>query len=206
MDLQQRILAEAYVRDFSKGQVIGLEGRVPGEMCAVLAGQVKLVRHTRPGDEALLYICEPGFWFGEYGLLTAQRTLVSAIAKTKVRLLVLPKRAFDLIVDEEPRFYRHFASRALVRAATYLKAFVHGSSLEPASRLRGQLALLCQLKLEEHGTAEPLDLPYSQSELASILGVSRQTTNALLQALAAHGVVELGFRRLRILRPGRLLP
>lgn len=204
-ELQQRVLAGSLVRTFAKGEVIAMEGSVPSGMSAVLTGQVKLVRQAKAGDEGLVYICEPGSWFGEFGVLTGQRTLVSAIARTKVRLLVLPRRAFELIVDEEPQLYRHFALRALTRAGVYLRAFVHGSSLEPASRLRGQLALLCQLKLDEHFAEGPIDLPYSQSELASILGVSRQTANALLQQLSSQGLIELGFRCLRIPVPSQLL-
>jgi CRP-like cAMP-binding protein len=204
-ELQQRILGASRVRDFAKGEVIALEGASPAGMSAVLSGEVKLVRQARQGDESLLFICEPGFWFGEYAVLTGEKTLVCAIAKTRARLLVLPKHEFDRIVEEEPRYYRHFATLALAYAGKILRAFVHGSSLEPASRLRGQLALICELKIDSFGVDAPVELPYSQAELASIVGVSRQTTNALLQALASDGLIELGFNRIRVLRPGQLL-
>lgn len=203
-DLQQRILAAARLRTFAKGDVIGLEGRRPGALMAVLTGMVRLVRQARHGDEALLYICEPGFWFGDYAVLTDEPALVSVIARTKVRLLVLSKAEFERIIEAEPRYYRDFATLALTRAAIYLKAFIHASSLEPESRLKSQLALLLQLKMEGHGTSAPVDLPYSQADLASIVGVSRQTMNGLLQALVAKGVIELGFRRVRILSPSAL--
>lgn len=204
-ELQQRILAASRARDFAKGEVIALEGASPAGMSAVLSGEVKLVRQARPGDESLLFICEPGFWFGEYAVLTGEKTLVCAIAKTRARLLILPKREFDRIVEEEPRYYRHFAALAFLHAGKVLRAFVHGSSLEPASRLRGQLALLCELKIAVHGVDAPVELPYAQSDLASIVGVSRQTTNALLQALADDGLIELGFKRIRVLKPEQLL-
>lgn len=204
VDLQQRILAGARQRSFAKGDVIGLEGRQPGALMVVLAGLVKLVRQAGHGDEALLYVCEPGFWFGEYAVLTNEPTLVSVVAKTKVRLLVLSKAEFDRIIEAEPRYYRAFATLALRRMAATLKAFIHSSSLEPASRLRSQLALLYQLKRDGCDVVAPVELPYSQSDLASIVGVSRQTMNGLLQALVAKGVIELGFGRVRVLSPGAL--
>jgi len=203
--LQQRILAVSRLRDFAKGEVIALEGASPSGMSAVLSGEVKLVRQARQGDESLLFTCEPGFWFGEYAVLTGEKTLVCAIAKTRARLLIFPKREFDLLVEEEPRYYRHFAALALSHAGKVLRAFIHGSSLEPASRLRGQLALLCELKIDVHGVDAPVELPYAQAELASIVGVSRQTTNTLLQALANDGLIEIGFKRIRILKPDQLL-
>jgi CRP-like cAMP-binding protein len=204
-ELQQHILAKSRIRDFEKGEVIALEGTSPAGMSAVLSGEVKLVRQPRQGDESLLFICEPGFWFGEYAVLTGEKTLVSAIAKTKARLLVLPKREFDRIVEEEPRYYRHFAALGLKHAAVYLKAFTHASSLEPEARLRGQLALLSLLKRTEDKIDTPVELPYSQSELASIVGVSRQTINQLMHALAAQGLIQTGFRRVRVLAPELLL-
>jgi CRP/FNR family transcriptional regulator, cyclic AMP receptor protein len=204
-ELQQRILAASRIRDFDKGEVIALEGAQPAGMSAVVSGEVKLVRQPRPGEESLLFICEPGFWFGEYAVLTNEKTLVSAIAKTRVRLLILPKREFDRIVEEEPRYYRHFAALGLEHAATFLKAFTHASSLEPEARLRGQLAVLSLLKRGEDNADAPVELPYSQSELASIIGVSRQTINQLMQTLAAQGLIEMGFRRVRVLAPEALL-
>ena len=204
-DLQQRILAASRPRDFAKGEVIALEGASPAGVSAVISGEVKLVRQPRQGEESLLFICEPGFWFGEYAVLTGEKTLVSAIAKTKARLLVLPKREFDRIVEEEPRYYRHFAALGLRHAATYLTAFTHASSLEPEARLRGQLALLSLLKRTEDEIDTPVELPYSQSELASIVGVSRQTINQLMRALAAQGLIQTGFKRVRVLAPHEML-
>jgi len=204
-ELQQRILAASRIRDFAKGEVIALEGASPAGMSAVLSGEVKLVRQARQGDESLLFICEPGFWFGEYAVLTSEKTLVSAIAKTRARLLILPKREFDCIVEAEPRYYRHFAALGLKHAAAFLKAFTHASSLEPEARLRGQLALLSLLKSNEDEVDAPVELPYAQSELASIIGVSRQTINGLMQTLAAKGLIQTGFRRVRVLAPQELL-
>lgn len=204
-ELQQRILAASRVRDFAKGEVIALEGASPAGVSAVISGEVKLVRQPRQGEESLLIICEPGFWFGEYAVLTGEKTLVSAIAKTKARLLVLPKREFDRIVEEEPRHYRHFAALGLRHTAAYLTAFTHASSLEPEARLRGQLALLSLLKRTEDEIDTPVELPYSQSELASIVGVSRQTINQLMQTLAEKGLIQMGFKRVRVLAPQKLL-
>jgi hypothetical protein len=44
-----------------------------------------------------------------------------------------------------------------------------------------------------------------QAELERIVGVSRQTLNVLLAGLRDEGLVEIGFRSLRIPDPARLL-
>jgi CRP-like cAMP-binding protein len=171
----------------------------------MLAGAVKLVRQAHQGDEALLFIREPGFWFGEYALLTGEKTLVTVIAKTKTRLLILPKVEIDRIANEEPLYFRYFAMLAIGRISAYVKACIHASSLEPEARLRGQLYVLSQMKMEELDAQPPVELPYSQSELASLIGVSRQTVNQLVRALVAEGLIEGGFKYVRVLAPQELL-
>jgi DNA-binding transcriptional regulator LsrR (DeoR family) len=61
------------------------------------------------------------------------------------------------------------------------------------------------LKRTEVEIDTPVDLPYSQSELASIVGVSRQTINQLLHTLAEKGLIQVGFKRVRVLGPQKLL-
>lgn len=203
--VQHEIVTRARVRDFEKGAVISLQGSPVAGMAAVLSGQVKLVRQARPGHETLLCICEPGFWFAEYAALTGDRALVTAIARCRARLLVLPRAAIQQMIGEDAGAFRHFAMLAIRRIPLYVKAFIHASSLEPESRLRGQLAVLAQIKVEELGAQAPVDLPYSQSDLASLIGLSRQTTNQLIQALAAQRLIETGFRHIRVLSPDALL-
>jgi len=200
--LQSLILARSRVRDYAKGQVITLEGQATTGLRAVLEGQVRMVRQAGLGDEGLVYVGEQGFWFGEFAvLMDAPEVLVSVIARTRARILFLPKAEFEGIVRDEPRYFRDFAKLALARAAVFLKAYVQASSLAPETRLLGQLALLTQLKLEEKSRQGPVDLPLSQADLAAIVGVSRQTINRMLGTLAERGLIELGFRRIRILDP-----
>lgn len=204
-DLQQRILKESRSRAFARGEVIALEGAPPSALSAVIEGEVKLVRQARHGDESLLWIAEPGSWFGEYGVLTNEKILVTAIAKTPTRLLVLPKTVLDQIVNDEPLYFRHFAMLAMRRISTYLMSYIHATSFEPEARLRGQLFVLSQLKIDELGARPPVELPYSQAELASLIGVSRQTVNQLMQTLVAKGLVEARFKHVRVIAPHEML-
>jgi CRP-like cAMP-binding protein len=204
-DLQQRILSGSRVRSFARGEVIALEGAPASALSAVLDGEVKLVRQARQGHESLLWIAETGSWFGEYAVLTGEKILVTAIAKTPTRLLLLPKTELDRIVRDEPLHFRHFAMLAIGRISNYLKAYIHATSLQPEARLRGQLFVLSQMKIDELGARAPVELPYSQAELASLIGVSRQTVNQLLQTLVAKGLVEARFKHVRVLAPPEML-
>ena len=65
--------------------------------------------------------------------------------------------------------------------------------------------MLSQMKIDELGAHAPVELPYSQAELASLIGVSRQTVNQLLQTLVARGLVEVRFKHVRVLAPPEML-
>jgi CRP-like cAMP-binding protein len=202
--LQQRMLARASVRRYAKGQVVSLEGRVPPGLFCVLEGQVKVVRFTEAGDEALVYVGGPGFWFAEYAWLMNAAAVVSFIARSPAKILIVGRADLDRIVEEEPRYFRDLARLAVLRSAIYLRAFVHVASLTPDRRLLGQLALLTQLRMQEQAPDQPVDLPISQVDLAAIVGVTRQTISPLIKALVDAGRIELRFRHIRVPDPRAL--
>jgi CRP-like cAMP-binding protein len=110
----------------------------------------------------------------------------------------------ESMVDEEPRWFRPFARLALQRYALMVRQLSDTRSLPPGDRLRSRLADLIELRRLERFGRGPIVLRLSQEELARIVGVSRQTLNALLSELRAAGLIEPGFRSLRIPDPERL--
>ena len=50
-----------------------------------------------------------------------------------------------------------------------------------------------------------MEIELTQAELAQMIGVSRQTANEILKRLEAEGLIEVGFKRIRVLNPDRLL-
>jgi CRP/FNR family transcriptional regulator, cyclic AMP receptor protein len=202
--LQQLILSRSVVRKFAKGQVISVEDSVPKGLFAVLEGQVHLVREVGTGDEALMHVGEPGYWFGEFAVLTGRPTVATVLAHTPVRTLLLSKAQFDRIVADDPRHYEAFARLALDRYAILIRAFAELRDLAPEPRLRGRLAAMARVRQQDRPSAAPVSLAVSQGDLARMVGVSRQTLNALLGKLRQEGLIEVEFRRIRVLDLARL--
>jgi CRP/FNR family cyclic AMP-dependent transcriptional regulator len=201
--LQELILSRSTVRKFTKGQVISLEGSQGKGLYAVLEGDVHLVRDVAD-QEALLHVAEPGFWFGEFALLAGQLTVVTAIAHSTVRALMLPKAQFDRIVEEDPGHYQAFAKLAFERYATLLRLFVGVPELSPEARLRQRIAAMVRQRQKDRPNAAPVSFALSQGDLARMVGVSRQTLNAILGKLQEKRLIEVSFRRILVLDPVRL--
>jgi CRP/FNR family cyclic AMP-dependent transcriptional regulator len=203
--LQERILARAAVRSFAKGQVIQLEDSHSLGLLAVLEGQVSLLRHVSDDEPVLIHVGGPGFWFGEVGVLLEGSTLVTAVAQSAMRALVLPKVEFERIVADEPRYYPAFARLALERLRILMRYLAETIRLSPDYRLRLRLADLAETQRSQT-TADGAGvvLYLSQSELAGIIGLSRQKLSGRLRRLQDEGWIELGPRRIRVLNPSGL--
>jgi CRP-like cAMP-binding protein len=202
--LRELVIARSRVQIYAKGQLLSIEGSPPKGLFAVLEGQVHVVATLASGDEALVHVGEPGFWLGEFGVLTGTKTIATFIAHSKVRALFFPKTQFDLIVDQEPRYYRHFANLVYERYAALLSAFIEVQEVTPEVRLRRRLAVMAQLQQSDRATAGPISLGVTQAELSRMIGVSRQTLNTLLGNFQQQGLIELGFRKITVLDPSRL--
>jgi CRP-like cAMP-binding protein len=197
--LQSLILDRSVVRQYAKGQVISLEGCVSKGLFALLEGMVHLVRSIGDGEEGLIHVCEPGHWFAEYALLSGKPTIGTFLAHTQAAVLQLPKGHFDRIVAEEPRYYEAFARLALSRYAILVRMLAEVRDLAVEVRLRDRLAVMVQMRSEERPQAGAVSLSVSQADLARMIGISRQTLNVLLSKLQQAGLIEVGFRRIRVL-------
>ena len=202
--LQELILSRSVVRKYAKGQVISIEESVPKGLFAVLEGQVHLVREISTGDEALMQVGEPGYWFGEFAMLTGRPTVVTAVAHSPVRALVLSKAQLDRILAEDPRYFQAFATLIFDKYGALVRVFAELRDLAPESRLRARLAAMARLQMRAESGAAPVSLAVSQADLARMVGVSRQTLNVLLGKLREVGLVEVEFRRIRVLDAARL--
>ncbi len=202
--LRERVIARSSVRSYVKGQFLSLEGSPPKGLFAVLEGQVHLVAAMGTGDEALLHVGGPGFWFGEFGVLTGNQTVVTVVAHTPVRALLLPKSQFDLIVEEDPRSFRYFAELVFERYAALVRAFADIQETTPDARLRRRLAALVQLQRADRPADGHVTLGVTQTDLSRMIGVSRQTLNRLLGRLQQQGLIDVGFRKIVVADPRRL--
>ena len=202
--LQEAIVRRSTVRSYRRGQHVTRAGaRVEG-LVGLLEGRLEVTRPVGPSGEDLVHVGEPGFWIGEYALLTGDVAVVGTVAATAAKVLLLRRAEFERMVAEEPRWFRPFATLALTRYALMVRQLADTRILPPEDRLRTRLADLVALRRAERAIPGPVVLRISQEQLARIVGVSRQTLNPMLAELRTEGLVETGFRSVRIPDPDAL--
>jgi CRP-like cAMP-binding protein len=179
-------------RRFRRGEVLFHEGDPGDALFVVASGAVKVVVPSEDGDEAILATLRRGDFLGELALLDGAPRSASAIALEQTEVMALPREQFRALVASEPAIRDAlFAALAgeLRRLTTHV-AELH--FLDLTGRLAARLTHLA----EEHGERGPdgairLDAPLTQSDLAAMIGATRQSVNKLLGEFEADGLLRL---------------
>lgn len=184
-------------RRFRRGETIFHAGDPGDALFVVAGGSVKITIQADDGSEpAILTTIGPGGFFGELALLDGASRSATAVALDAVTTLVLRRDAFDRLVDDQPALRRALlaALAAEIRRLTAQVEDLHFLDLP------GRLArhLLRSLPRDD-GTGDELAAlpegevrlpwPYTQAELAGMIGGSRQTVNRLLADFVADGLL-----------------
>lgn len=178
-------------RHYRRNEVIFHQGD-PGDSLHILAsGAVKIVLPSAEGDEAIIATLRPGDFFGELALLDGAPRSATTTALEATETLVLPRATFRELLDADPRL-RDALYTGLATELRRLTGHVEELHfLDLAGRLAMRLSrLAAEASPNSHGEVR-LDWPYTQSDLAAMIGGTRQTVNKLLSDLVAEGLVRV---------------
>jgi CRP-like cAMP-binding protein len=193
-EVQRRLRA----RHFRRGEVIFHQGDPGDALHIVASGSVKIVLPSPEGDEAIIATLRPGDFFGELALLDGAPHSATAAAVEVTETLSLPRAVFLEMLGEQPTL-RDALLKGLAVELRRLTGHVEELHfLDLAGRLAMRL-----VRLAEEGEAGPerersLDWPYTQSDLAAMIGGTRQSVNRLLSDLVDEGLIRIERDRLII--------
>ena len=178
------------IRRFRRGETVFHQGD-PGDALFVLAsGSVKVVLPSDEGAEpAIVAILGPGEFFGELAILDGAPHSATIVAVEPTETLVLNRDAFLGSIDTDAGCGGPAASLAAeIRRLTGHVEDLH--FLDLPGRLASRIVRLAAAPAGPRGEAR-IGWPYTQSELAGMIGGSRQSVNRLLADLTDQGLVRL---------------
>jgi CRP-like cAMP-binding protein len=200
--LQHAIVERGVVRSFGKGELIIRHGAPAQGMHALLEGRIRATWPVDDNTDVLIHVGEPGVWFGDYATLAATTSISNIAVDLPARTLFLSVAAFERMIDEEPRWFRCFVNLTLERYAMLTRYYAEAQALPSEAWLRTRLRDMAAMRRQDAATSGPIEIAVSQSDLATAVGLSRQTLSALLARLEAQGLIEVGFRSIRVLDDG----
>jgi CRP/FNR family cyclic AMP-dependent transcriptional regulator len=177
-------------RRFKTGETIFHEGDPGDSMHVIASGRAKISIESLEGEEAILVTLGPGEVFGELVLLDGAPRSATAVAVEPTVTYVLTQPSFGPLIAENEAF-----RTAILRnlALDLRRLTVHASELhflDLAGRLASRLAHMAQEV--GGGTGEVrLGRSYTQSELAAMIGGTRQSVNRVVAELVSEGLLRV---------------
>jgi CRP-like cAMP-binding protein len=213
-------LACLRLRRFRKDETVFHQGDPGDALYVVASGRVKIVLPSPDtGEPAILATLGRGQFFGELAMLDGEPHSASVVALEPTETLVLGRDDFERLFDAEPSIRRSLVlalARELRRLTDHVEAL---HFLDLPGRLAFRIADLArsagQADGHSNGTGAPgatltstrevrLDWPYTQAELAGMVGGSRESVNRLLADFVARGLIRFEQDTLVVPDAGRL--
>lgn len=196
-ELASLLLREGRRRSYAAGQVIQQQGDAGGGFWLVERGAVSVGRFDADGDATVFAVLGPGDLFGELAHFAGVPRQVDAVAESEAVLVRIDAPLVDRLLAQEPDFARWL----LKSIANQLRLALDRIDRDRGLSAEARLALL----LADMARRDGSELGVTQQALADLLGVSRVTVGQALGRLVEAGLVQVGYRRIVVPDPGRLV-
>jgi CRP-like cAMP-binding protein len=188
-DALEELASQMRRRRFRRGEVIFHQGDVGDSLQVVSSGSVKIVLASAEGEEAIIATLQPGDFFGELALLDGAPRSTTATAIEPTETLTLPREQFIELLGRDPQIAQallHALAGELRRLTSHVEEL---HFLDLAGRLATRLARLAREAAPVTDGRVDLNWPYTQSDLAAMIGGTRQSVNRLLSGLVEEGLL-----------------
>jgi CRP/FNR family transcriptional regulator, cyclic AMP receptor protein len=195
---------KALERVYRRGQLVFHQGDLGDALFIVTEGLVKVFVTSEEGEEMVLVTLRPPETFGELAVIDGGPRSASAQALEDTHVLVVTRATLLEALHEQPSL-----AEALLRSlGAVVRRLTEQASdlvfLDLHGRVAKLLLALAQERGEARGDAIVLDLHLTQSDLAGMVGGSRQSVNQILRAFERRGYLVFHHRQVVIRRPDLL--
>jgi CRP/FNR family transcriptional regulator, cyclic AMP receptor protein len=185
-------------RRFRRNEVIFHQGDLGDSLQILASGAVKIVLPSAEGEEAIIATLRPGDFFGELALLDGAPRSATATASEASETLSLPREAFLRMLGQDTQLTLALLSGLATELRRLTGHVGELHFLDLAGRLATRLVRLAREDDPQATGRVELDWPYTQSDLAAMIGATRQSVNKLLSTLLGEGLVAIERDRLVI--------
>lgn len=189
--LVREIVHLSRTRLIGKGTVLFNQGDPGDAFYAVIEGRVRIGLTDANGRALTLGIMEEGDVFGEIALLDGLPRSAGAEALDDSKLLVIDRALFLRLLEREAGLARHIIELLCDRLRENTGRLGEYAFLDLSTRLARRLHKLAT----DHGRAvnagTQIDVKLSQTDLAQMLGATREAVNKHLNTWQREGVLSL---------------
>ena len=179
------------LRRLASGRSLFVQGQRPSAFYAVVSGEIENRFTGVDGRVSVVAHVGAPRLFGLAAFAARQPSEYEAVARGPVEVLAIGREAYRLLMDEVPGFARALLAEFALRFDMTLQQLQAARHTVAADRFS---AALTQLARQRGRPAADgwVEVPATQTELAQLAHVSRQTANELLAAAEVAGHVKRG--------------
>ena len=187
---RRELAGYAHMKRYSSGDVIFNLGSPGQSMMVIAEGRVRISMLSPTARDVTLTELGPGDAFGEITLLDGKDRSADAKALTNCTLVVLERRSLFDLMQRNPKLSVQLIELLCERIRRSDERMMEIAFLDLPSRMAR--SLLRVTMATPGSTAKPLTrLSLSQSEIADMLGSSRENVNRCLRKWQRAGLIDL---------------
>jgi CRP-like cAMP-binding protein len=188
----------------SAGEVVFRNGDPAGDLFGIASGAIRMHIAMNEHEQRVAHVCGPGFWFGDFELVTGTPRIMEIDANDELLLMRVARSSFLEMAEAHPEAWRWIALLAVQHGMLAIGA---ADDLMLASAEARVVAIL--LRLTGHRLNHPASpsLPsvrITQQELAVASNLSRTATGGILRELKRSGEISIDYGVIAIRDPKAL--
>ncbi len=180
------LAAAGRLRRFKAGETIVREGEPGAGLFVILEGGARIVVSSQTGEEATVAHLGPGECIGEFSVLDGLPRSATAIATAPTSTISVSRDDFREWLSERPEAAFALLEELSLRLRRANQGLADHLFLGLSQRLARRLVGLAASH-GNHASGNGIRIRITQAELASMLGVTRESVNKELQAFASRG-------------------
>ncbi len=204
-DAELNALAQDFtVRHFQQGETIFLQGDPGQALYLIEAGRVRIYVQDENGQETSVIFYSAGDVFGELAVIDGLPRSASALVADDTIVHVLSRERLRAHLRASPQLAYNFMQALAVRVR-YSTLQVGNLTLHDVpGRLARKLLELAQGFGRVTPDGVKIDMTLTQSDLASLIGATRESTNKALGNFKRSGIIRMAQNQITIIDPDAL--
>ena len=178
-------------KEFSKGGVIFNEGNIANTLYFINEGKIKLYKYTKDGKEQILHILSEGDFFGELELIKPSKYGFNSKAIEDAKICTLTKEEMKDIMMKNPEIGIKVLETVGERLSKVENLVQNLATNDVDSRMAYLIIELMEKYGENVEGNISVKLPISREDMASFIGVTRETISRKLKKLEDENLIKI---------------
>lgn len=178
-------------KEYRKGDAIFTEGNIANTLYFINEGNIKLYKYTKDGKEQILHVLSEGEFFGELDLIKPSKYGFNSKAIVNSKICTLTKDEMKDIIMRKPEIGIKVLETVGERLAKVENLVQNLATNDVDSRMAYLLIDLIEKYGEQIEKNISIKLPLSREDMASFIGVARETISRKLKKFEDEKLIKI---------------